>query len=105
MSYLVKENIENLEAIKLDLVAEAVFTNNMEVLKSAKFFKNYERIIKSRKLSTGDRIWFGRRLKEVYTDKSAPNPGNIAIFQKPDEFKDIRKWERETNWNGFSQTI
>lgn len=87
-------NLDNVQLVKLEVVAEAVRQGNLDKLQSSGFFKKVDQIIRSGKVRTHNRIWLGRQLKSVF-DGSAPNPGGVAIFQKPNEFKDIRKWERE----------
>jgi hypothetical protein len=79
---------------KVKIITEAIDSGKTEKLNEAGFFKNIAQIERSGKIRTHDRIWLGRMLKMVFGRK-APNPGNIAIFQKPDEFKDIREWERQ----------
>lgn len=86
-------DMQKLSLAKLEIVSEAVRKGEMKKLESAGFFKTINQIERSNKVRTHNRIWIGRMLKLIF-DGSAPNPGGIAIFQKPNEFKDIRKWER-----------
>jgi len=88
-----KEKAELLET-KLEIVTKAVENGKLNELNEAGFFKNMSQIERSGKLRTHNRIWLGRMLKMVFGRK-APNPGNIAIFQAPDQFKRIRNWEKE----------
>jgi len=78
---------------KLEIVSKAVETGKLDELNKAGFFKTISQIEKARRINTCDRIWIGRMLKLVF-DKSAPNPGGLAIFQKPQQFKTIRKWNK-----------
>lgn len=78
---------------KAMIITEAIDNGDIDKLNEAGFFKNISQIQKSGKIRTHNRIWLGRMLKMIY-GRRAPNPGGIAIFQKPDEFKDIRKWEQ-----------
>lgn len=78
---------------KIEIITQAVESGKLSELNKKGFFKTMEQIEKQRNLSTGSRIWIGRMLKLVF-EKSAPNPGGIAIFQEPNQFKKIRKFDR-----------
>lgn len=90
---------KELAEIKLEIITKAVESGKMSELNSSGFFKTYDQIERSNKLSVGSRIWLGRMLKLVF-EKSAPNPGNIAIFQEPKQFKKIRQFEQKQKKNG-----
>lgn len=81
---------------KSQIITEAIDSGKVDELTQAGFFKNITQIERSGKVRTHDRIWLGRMLKMVFGSK-APNPGNIAIFQAPDQFKQIRQWEQKQN--------
>lgn len=84
---------QHLLEAKLEIISKCAEEGRMNELKEAGFFKTVDQVERSGKVRTHNRIWLGRMLKLAFRG-SAPNPGNIAIFQKPDEFKDIRKWEQ-----------
>ena len=98
-------NNEALQDTKLEIITKAIENDDFDKIREENFFKHFEQLEKKRNLVTADRIWLGRRLKQVFTDSSAPNHGRLAIFQPPNEFKKLREWERKTGWNGFSKTV
>jgi len=78
---------------KVMIITEAIDNGKISDLNDVGFFQNITQIQRSGKVRTHDRIWIGRMLKMIFGRK-APNPGNIAIFQAPDQFKRIREWEQ-----------
>ena len=86
--------ISDLEAAKLEIITKCVEDGRLDELNKAGFFKTVKQIERSGKVRTHNRIWLGRMLKLAFQG-GAPNPNRVAIFQKPNEFKDIRKWEQQ----------
>lgn len=87
------KHIADIQEVKLEIVAKAVEDNNLQLLNDVGFFKNIRQIERARRLHTTDRIWIGRMLKLVYGN-NAPNPNKVAIFQKPNQFKEVRNYVR-----------
>lgn len=87
-------HIQELQECKLEIVSKAVENNDFESLTKCGFFEKISQIERSKRIHVSDRIWIGRMLKMVF-GKSAPNPGKIAIFQEPKQYKRIRQWESQ----------
>ncbi|MEX0598370.1 MAG: hypothetical protein WD512_17920 [Candidatus Paceibacterota bacterium] len=85
---------ESLLKTKKAIIEKAVEDGITDELTNAGFFKHITQIEKSNKVRTHDKIWLGRMLKMTF-GKRAPNPDGIAIFQAPDQFKEIRSWEQK----------
>lgn len=92
MSYL-KVSREQLDLIKLEILTNALLNNKFHEIKEEMFFKTFSQLEASQKLSVGDRIWLGRQLRYYNNGKPVKNIDGIAIFQKPNQFKKIRKFK------------
>ena len=82
-----------LAEVKIEIIENAIKNKKFLTLNNGMFFKTFSQLEASQKLSTGDRIWLGRMLRESNNNKPTNNPFGLAIFQEPKQYKLVRKFK------------